>query len=391
MAGKRNSARTVRKKKSIRVMLALFLVFVILAGIVYWLFVYDGGRIARELGLPSLPANGLGETQDGTDLPAIQTGEMLICFPELGNAYAGDCVLIKIGDTEVLIDAGSRAGSAETLVPFVREYCTDGVLEYVIATHAHQDHIAAFVGTEEAPGIFDSFVCEVIIDFPRTDSTAKIYREYCEKRDAEVAAGAVHYTALQCWEEEDGAKRSYSLAENVSMEILYNYYYENKSSEENEYSVCTLFTQGNYHYLFTGDLEEKGEAYLVEYNELPQCKLFKAGHHGSSTSNSDALLSVIRPEIVCICCCAGSPEDSDIAENTFPTQKTVDSLLKYTDQIYVTSQAIAAGPSEFSYGSLNGNIYVRSDGTEIAVTGSNHSLPLVQTPWFSANRTGESG
>ena len=81
----------------------------------------------------------------------IETGELSIHFLELGNKYTGDCTLIKIGDTEVLIDAGSRKGSAETLVPAVSEYCTDGVLEYVIATHADQDHIAAFVGTNEFP------------------------------------------------------------------------------------------------------------------------------------------------------------------------------------------------------------------------------------------------
>ncbi|MBQ7770355.1 MAG: MBL fold metallo-hydrolase, partial [Clostridia bacterium] len=76
----------------------------------------------------------------------IETEELSIHFLELGNKYTGDCTLIKVGDTEVLIDAGSRKGSAETIVPYVQQYCTDGVLEYVIATHAHQDHIAGFVG-----------------------------------------------------------------------------------------------------------------------------------------------------------------------------------------------------------------------------------------------------
>ena len=32
---------------------------------------------------------------------------------------------------------------------YVDKYCTDGVLEYVIATHAHQDHIAGFVGNKD--------------------------------------------------------------------------------------------------------------------------------------------------------------------------------------------------------------------------------------------------
>ena len=60
--------------------------------------------------------------------------------------------------------------------------------------------------------------------------------------------------------------------------------------------------------MFTGDLEEKGEEALVENNTLPKCKLFKAGHHGSPTSSTEALLSVIQPEIVCVSCCCGSEE-----------------------------------------------------------------------------------
>lgn len=73
----------------------------------------------------------------------IVTDELSIHFLMLGNKYSGDCTLIKAGDTEILIDAGSRQSSASTIVEYVNNYCTDGILEYVIATHADQDHIAS--------------------------------------------------------------------------------------------------------------------------------------------------------------------------------------------------------------------------------------------------------
>ena len=104
---------------------------------------------------------------------------------------------------------------------------------------------------------------------------------------AAVAAGAVHYTALQCWNQTDGAQRVYEVSDGVEMEILYNYYYENESKDENNYSVCLMFNQGDKHFLFTGDLEEDGEEQLVVYNQLPKVELFKAGHHGSKTSSND--------------------------------------------------------------------------------------------------------
>ena len=311
----------------------------------------------------------------------VETDELSIHFLELGNKYAGDCILIKTGDTEVLIDAGSRTSSAETIVPYIAQYCTDGILEYVIATHADQDHISAFFSTKSTQGIFASFECKTIIDFPRTNKDSVTLKNYRDARDAEVEAGAVHYTALQCWNQTDGASRSYQLAEGVTMKILYNYFYENKSSDENNYSVCMLLSQGENHYLFTGDLEEKGEEYLVQCNELPRCKLFKAGHHGSRTSSNDCLLSVIQPEIVCVCCCAGTDEYTDNPLNQFPTQDMIDRVGKYTDLIYVTSLG-----TEDGYTSMNGNIVVVSNGLTLTVTGSNHSTLLKDTEWFAANR-----
>ncbi len=313
----------------------------------------------------------------------IITDDLQIHFLEVGNKYTGDCTLIKTGDTEVLIDAGSRKGSAETLVPYIQEYCTDGVLEYVVATHAHQDHIAGFVGTADADGIFESFVCETIIDYARTEATSAIWSDYEALRDAEVVSGANHYTALECWKEENGAKKTYTLAEDITMSVLYQKYYEQDASSENDYSVCLLFSQGNNHYLFTGDLEEHGEASLVANNDLPKVKLFKAGHHGSYTANSSVLMSVIQPEIVCVCCCCGTDEYTDVVANQFPSQTFINNVAPYTDKIYVTS--ITDGNNGFT--SCNGNIVVSSNGGAVTVNCSNNNTIFKETQWFKDNRT----
>ncbi len=357
---------------------AVLLIVAIVAGLCWYFLVYKKKQIPP---------------------PAFATDEVSVHFLELGNKYVGDCTLIKIGDTEVLIDAGSRQDSATTLINYINRYCTDGKLDYVVATHAHEDHIGAFYSTALRKGIFDSFECGTIIDFSMTKKENKpttVYGKYVAAREAQVEAGAVHYTALQCWNETDGAKRTYALAENVTMSVLYQKYYEEleSGSDENNYSVCILITQGTYNYLFTGDLEAEGEASLVESNDLPQCKLYKGGHHGSQTSSSEELLSVIKPETVCICTCAGTPEypsnaDNFKAENAFPSQATVDRLAKYTDKIYVTSLAtdIVLQPKKsWNVVSMNGDIVVRSNGIDFSVTGSNNSTILKETAWFKENR-----
>ena len=168
------------------------------------------------------------------------------------------------------------------------------------------------------------------------------------------------------------------------MNFLYQKFYETKTTDENDYSVCALFTQGTNNYLFTGDLEELGEKSLVENNDLPKCKLFKAGHHGSKTSSTSELLAVIQPEVVCVCCCCGSDEYTDTNANQFPTQAFVDRVSAYTGKVYVTT--IVADNAD-GFKSMNGNIVVSSKGGDLTVTCSNNNTLLKDTEWFKENRT----
>ena len=310
--------------------------------------------------------------EEPTTPPAVEyTDELQIYFPSFQNKVSGDCTLIKVGNTEVLIDAGSTSGSADVIVPYIGQYCTDGVLEYVIATHAHEDHIAAFVGEG---GVFASFTCQTIIDFARTNATSQAYNSYVTYRDAEVTSGATHYTALECWNKTNGAKQSYSLGENVTLHILYQEYYEKSTGNENDYSVCTMISYGEKHFLFTGDLEEDGEESLLANNELPTCELFKSGHHGSNTANSAALLAKIQPKKMIITCCCGD-------KHGFPHQETIDTIALYTTEVYVPTMATDSG-----YALLNGNITVVCNGVTTTVTGSNNSMLFKDTEWFKANR-----
>ena len=384
-AGKAVKRAAKKAPKLFFTLLIIVLVILFILSAYWYFFIYrkDSTPPVRDPAAPSTPPSE--STPPGGTL---QTGELAIHFLELGNKYTGDCIYIQIGDTDILIDGGSKTNSADAIETYVKNYCTDGILEYVIVTHAHEDHIAAFGGDGKNESLFRRFTCETIIDFPRTNSSSKIYNSYVQERDAEIEAGAVHYTALQCYNNEDGAKRSYELAEGVTMNFLYNYYYDHSSSNENNYSVCMYINQGEYNYLFTGDLEEKGEEYLVKHNELPKCKLFKAGHHGSNTSTTEKLLSVIQPEYVCVCCCAGSPEYTTNNDNTFPTQEMIDRVSKYTDKIFVTSLGVNIDleGKKWDCASMNGNILVKSDGVNFSLTGSNNSTLLKDTDWFKSNR-----
>ncbi len=320
-----------------------------------------------------------------TDSDVFVSGDLQIHFPELGNKFTGDCVYIKAGDTDVLIDAGSRTDSIPAISEYLDEHVSDGVIEYVIVTHAHQDHYAGFATNEKTDSLFDLYEFEVIIDFSRITSDRAdkaMYKSYVRERDAEVEAGAVHYTAEECMTKD---KNIFDLGYGIELQILDSYFYYNASSEENNHSVCAMINQGDRHFLFTGDLEAEGEEYLAQMNDLPEVELYKAGHHGSSTSSSEALLSEIKPKMVCVCCCCGSSEYTDINESQFPTQKFIDRVAPYTDKIYVTTLCLDYEKGDIT--SMNGDIVVTSSPSGVTVKGSASDTILKDTEWFKSNRT----
>ena len=362
----------------------------------------------KKLG-PFKPRGGDGGDGGGSvaagNVTEISEADLSVHFLELGNANAGDCTLIKCGNTEILIDAGSKRNSTETVKNYINKYCTDGKIEYVVATHAHEDHIAALVGESgKNNGVLYSYEIGTVIQFSGHNTTSGIYNDYVSAVAYAESQGAYVFTASQCWNNADGAQRTYYIdgESKISFNILYQKYYDEKASTENNYSVCTLLTQEisaeeKYSYLFTGDLEKAGEESLVRSNALPRCKLYKGGHHGSSTSSNDVLLNVIKPENIAICTCAGTYEyakkpsgenpESSAKLNTFPTQEALDRMAKWTDKIYVTSLGILR--EDFSTEkqvSMNGDIvfYYKE---EFKLYCSDNSTVLKDTDWFAKNRT----
>ncbi len=411
------SAKRAQNKKQ-RKFFAALTVILIIAIIAVAVYGYFNGWFDGVFGGNNFGGNEVNSQTYNAEV--IKQQGLSIHFLELGNKYVGDSVYIKAGETDILIDAGSRQDSAKTITKYINQYVTDNKLEYVIATHAHEDHVAGFYSTASSKGIFDNFKVDTIIDFALSEKTYggetiganTVLGKYLKYRDMEIDEGAAHYTAAQCFDEKDGAKRVYQLSGDVELEILYNYYYFNYdlnskgniNAGENNYSVCCMINHkagdGTVnHYLFTGDLEASGEEKLVDYynggsnrnvKPLPQCVLYKAGHHGSKTSSTTKLMSAIKPKYVCVCTCAGTSEYTSIDENQFPTQDFIDRVAPYTDKVYVTSQVdnyVDKGwSSNGTVKPMNGNVvFTWADGKAVMYF-SNNDILLKDTEWFKKNR-----
>ena len=312
-----------------------------------------------------------------------EPGAVAVHFLELGNKYTGDCTYIKVGENiDILIDCGSKSSSVATVGNYLNKYVTDGVLEYVIVTHAHQDHYAGFATSAKVDSIFDLYECETIITFSTTNqkmptqyldreigtkqyvsdlgivsyaetttSTSTLYANFNRELTAELnttltkgtKAGQkpVHYTATDVLNTYTDGKIELDAVNDINLQVLDNYYYTN-DGHENDYSVCTLLNQGSKYFIFTGDLEIEGEEKLIEQARNPilhtqdfRVELYKAGHHGSKTSSSMDFLNIINPKIVCVCCCAGSNEYTNAVANQFPTKEFINNVSQFTTQVYI--------------------------------------------------------
>lgn len=336
--------------------------------------------------------------------------EVSVHFLELGNKYTGDCTYIKVGENiDILIDCGSRTSSIDYVKQYLDKYVTDGILEYVIVTHAHADHYAGFATSTKWESIFDIYYCQNIIYFSRVvdgksgsmynnflrelnDTKSNVHKEVYNNPNTRAKSNV--FTALDCIMERNGASKIFNLLDDgvnsVQLEILNSYYYTNTSKTENDHSVCCMISHNDKNFLFTGDLEETGEEYLVNLNEgifnTRKADLYKAGHHGSKTSSTDILLaSALKSDaIVCVCCCAGSSEYTQNPENQFPTKEFINRISQYTIYVYVTTMCINYKESQFT--SFNGNIAIISTNDPLAVYCSNNTTLLKDSDWFKTNR-----
>ncbi len=393
-----NTAKKVAKNNPTLFIVIAIIVILLLVGAGVYIYLNKDKLFNKE------------NKNESVEIDKVLYEDFQIHFLELGNNNSGDSVYVKAGDNDILIDAGSRGNSAATINNYVKQYCTDGKLEYVISTHGHQDHIAGFAGVSDnkaknfkgesvdKTGVLYYFEVETFIDFTYYNSvdnkTASIddyststeYGKYLRARNYAISNNATHYTAKDLW---DTNNTTFNLGSGITMDILYNKYYFETSSDENNYSVCTLFNYNDHHFMLTGDLEKEGEDALANYYDgstskktLPHCDLFKGGHHGSATSSNECLLEKITPDICCVCCCAGDTEYTANYSTQFPTQAFIDRIAKYTSNVYVTT---LYNEETKTNESMNGNIVVSSDGKEVGIQASNNLTKLKDTEWFNAD------
>lgn len=266
---------------------------------------------------------------DDEKIQTQQTFNELI-ISVLSSKEGGDSTILRYGNTEILIDTALGDVTLETVSEIMSED-EDHTWEYVIFTHPDSDHIG------KANDLFELFdksewTVEHIIDFGVGDSDSqesedekKILSAY--KKLIKSHDGIDYFSPNQDLSETSLIKE-YPIDSNFQMEVLYQECYGD--SNDNNQSVCVLFQLGKQKMLFTGDLEKKGEESLLKYHSslIKNVTFFKAGHHGSSTSNTQSFIDWIRPAYVAVTY-HPSITEADLVWN-------IAKFIKYTDYIFPT-------------------------------------------------------
>ncbi len=211
--------------------------------------------------------------------PVTVDGEIVVHAIDVGQ---GDSTLIMAPEGNLLIDAGTNS-SENCLLAYLD---TQGIetIDYFILTHPHEDHIGG------ADAVFENYtVKNVIMTFFTSTSNA-----YDAVLDA--LKENVNTNVIEC---EAGAE--YSVGE-MTIKLL-GPDPDDLGDDANNSSIITKITYGESSLMFTGDAEYGVEARLISRwgNEL-DCDFMKMGHHGSSTSNSDAFMDMVSPYMAVISC-----------------------------------------------------------------------------------------
>ncbi|MGE5628888.1 MAG: ComEC/Rec2 family competence protein [Solirubrobacterales bacterium] len=234
----------------------------------------------------------------------------------------GDSILIQLNGKNMLIDAGTNESQGKLLAYLKNQNIRK--LDYVIATHPHEDHIGG--------------MAEVIKSF-------EIGAFYAPKKVAntktfEDMVNALKSKNLKIDTAKEGVVINFGSNANCLMLAPNSENYE----DVNNYSAVIKLTYKNTSFLFTGDAQKLSEKEMLDKGLDLSCDVLKVGHHGSSTSSSAAFLDKASPKVAVISC----GKNNDYGH---PHKQTVTTLKKRNIKIYRTD--------------VDGTVLIESDGKNI--------------------------
>jgi competence protein ComEC len=285
-------------------------------------------------GLPSDvgPSSDSGPDADPDTVEPAPTAEGTLEVHYIAVGQAASVLVIGPEGETMLIDSGHFNDDGR----FVIEYL-DGLgidrLDYLVTSHPDADHIGGHADVIEHFETTGDGVGEIYD--PGIPSNTQTYEQYLD-------AVEEHNVTLIEARAGDEIPMAGMRADILGPPEGYL-----AGEDPNENSLVLQLGHGETSMLLTGDAESEAEAFLVEeYGDRLETTVMKAGHHGSSSSTSAALLDAAQPQAAVI----SSPYDSQYGH---PHDETLQRLGTRSIATYWTA--------------THGTTVFQSNGTHVSV------------------------
>jgi len=214
--------------------------------------------------------------------------DLEVAFLDVGQ---GDAAFLRFPNQRtMLIDAGNRSfqwdQGEKTVLPFLQSVNALNI-NYLVGSHAHNDHIGGFLALVNAVSIDTLVLCGY-------QYNSKLFTSLLTTAQKENIS--IKIVSRGDILSPDPACRVYILHPDSHFIQAKTFH----GAECNNSSLVLKVQYGENSILFTGDLEESGEQPLLQYGSFLESEILKIGHHGSSTSTSEELLEKVNPILALI-------------------------------------------------------------------------------------------
>ena len=199
-------------------------------------------------------------------------GKLEVYFIDVGQA---DSALVLCDGQSMLIDGGNTADSSRMYSVMKKHGISQ--LDYVIGTHAHEDHIGGLAGALNYSSVKFAYC-------PVTSYDSKAFQNFRK---------AVEKYGVSITVPKDGDTFSLGSAECEILAV-------NTGGDTNNSSIVLRIAYEDTSFLFTGDAEREVEQAILNRKKDIQSTVLKVGHHGSESSTSYLWLREVMPQYAVI-------------------------------------------------------------------------------------------
>lgn len=214
------------------------------------------------------------KVSDNPDADISASGNEIfqIHFIDVGQA---DSALVICGEQTMLIDGGNAADSS-LIYAYLKKYSVEHI-DYMIATHAHEDHIGGLSGALNYADVD-------IVYTPTKSAQSETFKKFVKQVEKNGAEFCIPN------------KNDSFLLGDARVDILGC----NWAEGTNNSSIVLKITYKETSFLFTGDAEREAEQAILDSGADLKSTLLKVGHHGSANSTTYPFLREIMPQYAII-------------------------------------------------------------------------------------------